>query len=75
MAEDLKGMRVAILAADGVERAELEQPRGGLYGAGAATDLLSTHSGEIQARQFDLIRQARCRWTGRLRRSATARGP
>lgn len=55
MAEDLKGMRVAILAADGVERAELEQPRGALYGAGAVTDLLSTHSGEIQARQFDLI--------------------
>ena len=56
MAEDLKGMRVAILAADGVERAELEQPRGALYGAGADTDLLSTHSGEIQARQqSDLI--------------------
>jgi protease I len=55
MAEDLKGMRVAILAADGVERAELEQPRGALYGAGAATDLLSTHAGEIQARQSDLI--------------------
>lgn len=55
MAEDLRGMRVAILAADGVERAELEQPRGALYGAGAAADVLSTHSGEIQARQFDLI--------------------
>ena len=49
MADDLKGMRVAILATDGVERIELEQPRGALYGAGAASDLLSTHTGEIQA--------------------------
>ena len=55
MADDLKGMRVAILATDGVERIELEQPRGALYGAGAASDLLSTHTGEIQARQFDLV--------------------
>jgi protease I len=55
MADDLKGMRIAILATDGVERVELEQPRGALYGASASTDLLSTHSGEIQARQFDLI--------------------
>lgn len=39
----------------GVERVELEQPRGALYGAGAASDLLSIHSGEIQARQFDLV--------------------
>jgi protease I len=28
MADDLKGMKVAILATDGVERIELEQPRG-----------------------------------------------
>jgi protease I len=51
----LLGKRVAILATDGVERVELELPRGALYGAGAATDLLSLHTGEIQARQFDLI--------------------
>ncbi len=55
MADDLKGMKVAILATDGVERIELEQPRGALYGAGASSDLLSIHPGEIQARQFDLI--------------------
>ena len=55
MADDLKGMKVAILATDGVERIELEQPRGALYGAGASSDLLSIHSGEIQARQSDLI--------------------
>ncbi len=58
MADDLKGMRVAILATDGVERIELEQPRGALYGAGAASDLLSIHTGEIQARQFDLVSKA-----------------
>jgi len=48
-------MRIAIIATDGVERVELEQPRGALYGAGASTDLLSIHPGEIQARQFDLV--------------------
>jgi putative intracellular protease/amidase len=42
MAPDLSGKRVAILATDGVERIELEQPRGALYGAGADTELLST---------------------------------
>jgi protease I len=46
--------KVAILAADGVERVELEQPRGALHGAGAQTELLSIHDGEIQARQMDL---------------------
>lgn len=55
MADHLTGMRIAILATDGVERIELEQPRGALYGAGAASDLLSIHSGEIQARQFDMV--------------------
>ena len=55
MARGLAGMRIAILATDGVERVELEQPRGALYGAGASTDLLSIHPGEIQARQFDLV--------------------
>ena len=55
MADDPKGMKVAILATDGVERIELDQPRGALYGAGASSDLLSIHSGEIQARQSDLI--------------------
>jgi protease I len=54
MAHDLQGKKVAILAADGVERVELEQPRGALHGAGATTELLSIHPGEIQARQFDL---------------------
>jgi protease I len=55
MGKELQGKRIAILAADGVERVELEQPRGALYGTGAQTDLLSIHPGEIQARQFDMI--------------------
>jgi protease I len=54
MSKELQGQRVAILAADGVERIELEQPRGALHGAGAQTELLSIHDGEIQARQMDL---------------------
>jgi protease I len=55
MAKDLQGKKVAILAADGVERVELEQPRGALYGAGADSDLLSIHLGEIEARQSDMV--------------------
>jgi protease I len=55
MTRDLGGMTIAILATDGVERNELEEPRGAVYGAGAACDLLSIHPGEIQARQFDLV--------------------
>jgi len=54
MAHELDGKRVAIIAADGVERCELEMPRGALYGAGAQSDVISIHDGEIQARQWDL---------------------
>jgi protease I len=54
MAGALDGRRVAILAADGVERVELEQPRGALEDAGARTELLSIHEGEIAARKNDL---------------------
>jgi protease I len=55
MARELDGKKIAILATDGVERVELEQPLGAMYGAGAQSDLLSIHPGEIQARQFDLV--------------------
>lgn len=54
MAADLQGRRVAILAADGVERVELEQPREALDRAGARTEVLSVGEGEIQARDNDL---------------------
>ena len=54
MAADLQGKRVTILAADGVERVELEQPREALDRAGARTGVLSVDEGEIQARENDL---------------------
>src|SRR3954453_22335960 len=54
VATTLDGRRVAILAADGVERVELEQPRQVLDDAGASTEVVSISSGEIQARDHDL---------------------
>jgi protease I len=54
MATDLNDHRVAILAADGVERVELEQPRQAVSDAGARIELLSIHDGEIAARNHDL---------------------
>jgi protease I len=55
MAGELNGRRVAILATDGVERVELERPRQALDGAGARTEVVSIASGEIQARDHDLV--------------------
>jgi protease I len=54
MAPALRGRRVAILAADGVERVELEEPRKALEAAGAHTELLSITEHEVQARDHDL---------------------
>jgi protease I len=49
MAEQkLKGKKVAILAADMFERVELEEPRKALEDAGAETEIVSIHDGEIQ---------------------------
>ena len=49
MAEQkLKGKKVAILAADMFERVELEEPRKALEEAGAKTEVVSIHDGEIQ---------------------------
>jgi protease I len=50
----LQGKRIAFLAADGVEKVELDQPRAALEDAGAHTELLSLKTGEIQARNHDL---------------------
>jgi len=55
MGHPLEGTKVAIVATDGVERIELEEPRGALLGAGARTVVLSLHDGEIEARQMDTI--------------------
>ena len=58
MAEQkLKGKKVAIIAADMVERVELEEPRKALEAAGATTELLSIEPGEIDA--FDHFDKAK----------------
>jgi protease I len=54
MSDELKGKKIAILAADGVERVELEQPRQAVENAGATTELISLEAGEIQAMDHDL---------------------
>jgi protease I len=45
----LNGLRVAILATDGFEEAELVEPRRALDGAGAKTVLIAPKSGKLQA--------------------------
>ena len=54
MANELRDRKIAILATDGVEQIELEQPRQAVHDAGGTTDLLSLDSGEIQAMNSDL---------------------
>ena len=48
MAGELKGKKVAILAADMFERVELEQPMQALKDAGADVEVVSIHDGEIR---------------------------
>ncbi|MET0454781.1 MAG: type 1 glutamine amidotransferase domain-containing protein [Mycobacterium sp.] len=50
----LDGKRIAILATDGVERRELEEPRAAVRDAGGDVELLSLQSGTIDARDHDL---------------------
>jgi protease I len=54
MSKSLHGKKVAILAADGVEKVELEQPRSVLTENGAQVQLLSLKTDDIQARNHDL---------------------
>ncbi|OBK35742.1 peptidase C56 [Mycobacterium sp. 1245111.1] len=54
MSNSLQGKRVAILAADGVEKVELDTPREELSSHGAQVELLSLKTDEIQARNHDL---------------------
>jgi protease I len=54
MADELKGKKIAILAADGVEQIEYERPKAAVEEAGATTELLSIDSGEIQAVEEDI---------------------
>lgn len=53
MASELSGRRVAILATDGVEQIELEEPRKALDRAGAVTHLIAPDEGSIQAMNRD----------------------
>lgn len=54
MSNSLQGKKIAVLAADGVEKVELETPRAQLVENGAEVQLLSIKSGDIQARNHDL---------------------
>ena len=56
MADELQGKKIAILAADGVEQVEHDQPRAAVEQAGAQNELLSIDSGEKAntAFHFDL---------------------
>ena len=49
MADTLKGKKVAIVAADMVERVELVEPRKALEEAGATTELISIKPGKIKS--------------------------
>jgi protease I len=54
MADELQGKKVAILATDGVEQVELEQPRDAVRQAGGEVHLVSLQTGEIQAMNHDI---------------------
>jgi protease I len=49
VSEDLKGKTIAILATDGFEQSELLEPRRALEEAGAHTEVISPHGGNIKA--------------------------
>jgi protease I len=51
MSRELEGVRVAILATDGFEQAELTAPLQALRAAGAGVDVVSPKPGEIQGMQ------------------------
>ena len=48
MADELRGRRFAIVATDGFEQSELEQPREALLRAGASVDVIAPKAGPIQ---------------------------
>ena len=53
MSKELVGMRIAILATNGVEEAELAKPRKALDEAGTTTRLISPKGGTIQGMKHD----------------------
>jgi protease I len=54
MPNELQGRKIAFLAADGVEKAELEQPRAAVMDAGGEVVLLSLELGDLDVRHHDL---------------------
>lgn len=54
MADELKGKKVAVLAADGVEEVELTGPRRAIEDAGGSSELISLQDGEIQSMNSDI---------------------
>ncbi|MFC0438211.1 type 1 glutamine amidotransferase domain-containing protein [Kutzneria buriramensis] len=54
MSEQLRGRRIAILATDGVEQVELQEPKAAVEAAGGRTRLISLEEGEIQAMNADV---------------------
>ncbi len=53
MANELKGLKVAILAADAFEFVELAEPKKAIEAAGAKTEIISLKSGKIQGWNHD----------------------
>ena len=54
MADELKGRKIAFLAADGFEQVELTRPWDEIKAAGAEVELVSLKSGEIQGVNGDI---------------------
>lgn len=48
MSEPLHGLKIAIVATDGFEQSELMEPKKGLETAGAKTEVIAPHGGEIR---------------------------
>src|SRR5437588_9701157 len=53
MADRLKGLKVAILVADGFEQVELTGPKSALENAGATTQIVSPAKGKVQGWNHD----------------------
>jgi protease I len=54
MTDNLNSKKIAIIATDGVEQAELVKPREAVEKAGGSTELLSLETGQIQAMNSDI---------------------
>jgi protease I len=53
MAKELSGKKIAMLATDGFEQAELTLPRRALTEAGATVHVIAPHGGTIQGMRHD----------------------